>query len=153
MKMIKYCYCKTRPLKIPSVRGRDAPEQAAGLVEPLVTKRWHFSESCFYANFAFESRNRLPSLRSLLIFREYNKHRRCTDASRRSRKCSSLRERKLWNVKLSPLLQTRGPAGRHVPAAHLNCFTYMYIFIQLMPVQCIILPTRKINTHSSLFFF
>lgn len=45
-----------------------------------------------------------------------------------------------------------GPAGCHFPATHLNCFTYMYIFIQLMPVQCIILPTRKINTHSSFFF-
>lgn len=31
--MIKYCYCKTRPLKILTGRSRDAPEQDTSLVE------------------------------------------------------------------------------------------------------------------------
>lgn len=35
--MIKYCYCKTRPLKILTVRGRDTPEQDASLAESPVT--------------------------------------------------------------------------------------------------------------------
>ena len=34
--MIKYCYCKTRPLKILTVCSRDTPEQDTSLVESPV---------------------------------------------------------------------------------------------------------------------
>lgn len=160
MKMIKYCYCKTRPLKIPSVCGGDAPEQEAGLVEPLHTKCCHTWKSCFDMNITpiwIQSKNSLPPFRTLCLlvspsFQIFVLRIRTNtrdlqtlvdaNAALSERNGSGILD---WAVSSRP-----GPAGCHFPATHLNCFTYMYIFIQLMPVQCIILPTRKINTQ---FFF
>lgn len=163
MKMIKYCYCKTRPLKIPSVCGWDAPEQEVGLVEPL----FFFCRSCFYVNVTFRSIQSIEifSPRSGAIFskcpifigrisvRNVVPVSFITNTGVRCQVNAAPGEEKLRNINPSPLRQTLGPAGCHFPATHLNCFTYMYIFIQLMPVQCMILPTRKINTHIFFSFF
>lgn len=53
--MTEYCYCKTRPLKILTVRSRDPPEQDISLEEPhLYPHCWSVSHSA-----ASTQRNRL----------------------------------------------------------------------------------------------
>lgn len=148
MKMIKYCYCKTRPLKIPSVCGGDVPEQEAGLVEPLDTKCCHTRESCFNMNVWSHQwsnhRQRSELYWCPHLFDSYQQT--LVDAE------AALSESFGSGIFKRASSSRPGPAGCQVSATHLNCFTYMYIFIQVMPVQCIILPTRKINTHDSFFF-
>lgn len=60
--MIKYCYCKTRPLKIRTGCSRDAPEQDTSLVEsPAIGTKWRGSlKVCYRFNPAGDWSSEIP---------------------------------------------------------------------------------------------